>query len=105
MLSKILLYIGVFLLFALLLLANYVSILRHKNQILAQQNEEFKKAQIIQQDVININDENIQKSNDLSNKITIQTLKIKELNVVNQEEFIKKSNCIFSNFGVYDAKC
>ena len=84
----------------------WVNHLHNKAIRLEKENQGLLQTKQAQENVITITDENHEKNRKLESDINSKVNEIKtKLLAKNQEDFLKKSECIFSNFGKYDYEC
>lgn len=84
----------------------YSTIMHNKVARLEQENGDLKTTQIVQESVISITDQSQNKNKDLNVEVKKKADKVKkEVSAKDQDEFIKKSDCVFNNFGKKEYDC
>lgn len=72
--------------------------LRQENNVLIQTKQ-------AQENIINIHDITRKIDENLQNEVEIEIQKTKKINSKNKEDFLRKSGCIFRNFGNKNYEC
>ena len=84
----------------------YASYSHSKIVKLEKENQTLQQTQKTQENIITITDENETKNTKLASDVNSKINEVKaKLLAKNQEDFLKKSECIFSNFGNKDYEC
>lgn len=82
------------------------SIYNYKEKIrLKEQNQILEASKKTQENIINIHDENLKKSQAITDSVKRKIEWIKDINAKNEDDFLKQSECIFKNFGIKDYEC
>lgn len=85
--------------FLLCIISAYMMHLYHDNKRLKTENNQLIETQKTQLNIVEINDQYKENDKELSKKISDKIENVKNIKSGNDKDFIKKSQCIFANFG------